>query len=517
MERKERQEKPDEFIERRIITGLIVSTDYQQAIESFWNPKLLASTTARVLAGWSIEHFQKYGCAPGRDIEDIYTSKLKAGLNPDQGEDIEDILRGLSKEYEQEQSNIPYLLDQTVEYFKQRTLQNHIEQLQAELVDGDLVTAEEIVKDYKPFETPGASGIDKYILTVDEMRSQQPKEKPLMFMKPWLQAGQFTFIFGDYGTGKSLLAVHIAYLLGLEDYYKEDCEIREWEVRNPTGCLYIDGELGAEELKERISQFEWVGKQQEHIKTKSFCLPEYQLATEDMFLLSERTNQLQVIQWLQENPDYKLLILDSVTTLFGLTEENSNSEWSSKINPFLRDLRALGVAVIILHHSGKDSSRGLRGASSMGAMAHNIYCLTNHSDKDLDAGEAWFVLSKKKQRTGGFQFKSFAIHYSQNSDETETYWEVTGATQREKEDLNDKQIIIIKHLIRGKEKQVEIAGRIGCTPAHVTQTKKRARSLGYLTEDGKPTALWDQLLDRFKNTGEDEEDQASKPQNGFGL
>jgi RecA-family ATPase len=144
-----------------------------------------------------------------------------------------------------------------------------------------------------------------------------------------------------------------------------------------------------------------------------------------MFYLSTRVNQKKIITWLTEHPTYKLVVLDSAGTLFGLEEENSNSEWNLKIQPFLRDLRALGVACILLHHAGKDGKKGLRGASAMGAMAHCIFRLTNHPDKSNEEGEAWFTLTIDKQRAAGFSFRKFSLHYIRNVDKTETNWEIT--------------------------------------------------------------------------------------------
>jgi hypothetical protein len=222
-----------------------------------------------------------------------------------------------------------------------------------------------------------------------------------------------------------LLTLAIAYVLGLKDYDREECEIGEWQVKNPTGCLYIDGELGEQEMEERVKKFEWLGPQNPKYRMRVLSIPEYQMATEDPFYLSVRTNQLKIIQWLKDHPNYKLLVLDSASTLFGLEDENNNSEWSNKVNPFLRDLRAAGVACLLLHHSGKDIKRGLRGASAIGAMANYIFKLADHPDKDIDSGKAWFNLKKDKQRAGGYSFKAFGLRFDQNEDETETHWEVT--------------------------------------------------------------------------------------------
>ena len=267
---------------------------------------------------------------------------------------------------------------------------------------------------------PNVKKLNEFILTAEQI-SKQNKEKPLMLMDPWLCAGQTTIIYGNYGSGKSLLTISVAYVLGLRNFDRSECDIGEWFVKNSTGCLYIDGELGEREMEERVKQFEWLGRQQHRLRILS--VPEYQLKTEDSFYLSNRLNQLKIIEWLRDNPNYKLIVLDSASTLFGLQEENDNSEWNNKINPFLRDLRAMGVACLLLHHAGKDNKRGLRGASAMGAMAHNIFRLTDH-DKKMH-GEAWFVLTKNKQRAAGRGFKDFSLKYYQNEDQTETSWDIT--------------------------------------------------------------------------------------------
>lgn len=508
MERKKNViEQSKGFIERRILIGLIVSTEYLRQIHAVWDYQYIESPTAKKIARWCWEYFEKYNKAPFKDIEAIYFTKLKEDkLNSTLAEEIEkDILPGLSDEYEKGSFNLNYLLDQTLKYFKQRQLKIHSLTIQSLLAENNLEEAEKLTKSFKPLEIVSPTNkIDNYIYSIDELRKLDIEE-PLMLMSPWLRTGQFTFIYGDVGAGKSLLALHIAYVLGLEKSDREKVDIGDWFVQNPTGCLYIDGELGAVDLEERISGFEWLGKQNKEMILLSFPLPEYQLSSEDEFMLSERENQKVVIQWLKLYPEYKLLILDSVTTLFGLTEENSNSEWSTKINPFLRDLRALGVACILLHHAGKDTSRGLRGSSAMGAMAHNIFKLTDHPDKDIDEGEAWFTITKDKQRSAGFQFKKFSMHYSQDSSFTKTEWEITDNGQTKTNILSTLQIRIIRHLIRGNMKQTEIAERVNCKPPYIVQVKKRAHRLGYLKEDQSPTALWDDLYGEFINKGQDED------------
>jgi len=471
------------FIERRIVTGLIISTEYIKRVREILQQRShIGSKTAKLIVNWCFEYFDQYGKAPGLHIQDIFDTKAKA-LRAEDVEDISDILASLSADFEREDEfNAEYLFDQTMEYFRKCQLKN----LKDELSVVEPEEAEQLIADFKPLAIVSSyDKISKFILTIEQLH-ELDIEKPRLLLAPWLREGQVTFIYGHYGTGKSLLAINIAMLLALNLDNAAEWDIGEWQVKNPTGCLYVDGEMGAVELRERIDQFTYLGEPQ--YKMLGFPLPEYQLATEHDFVLAERGNQLQIISWLKDNPDYKLLILDSVTTLFGLTDENSNAEWNIKVNPLLRDLKALGVATIILHHSGKDEKRGLRGASAMGAMAHNIFGLTNHGSKNVDEGEAYFTLKKHKQRSGGFQFKSFDIHYSQNHHQTQTIWETEIGTQTT-EDFDETQQQILK-LLAGRSSQKNIAEKVNCSASWVTQVKNKARELGYLTKEGEPTKLY---------------------------
>jgi len=409
------------MIERKIIIGLIVCTEYYQRVKDIWDVTLLDSATAKRIATWCWEYYTMYGVAPNRDIEAIYYTKLKENKLPkDLAEEIEqDILPSLSDEYSNTTFNLEYLFAETTKYFTAQRLKALATNVQDMVRTGMVDDATATIKDFTPCINP-ADVLNAHINTVEGIRSKNHK-KPLMFMYPWLRSGQLTILYGNYGTGKSLLAITIAYLLGLKQRDDNIIEIGEWYVKNPTGTLYIDGELGEIEMEERMSSFEYLGNQR--YKMKILSVPEYQLATERQFDLSDRADQTKIIQWLHRHPRYKLVILDSVSTLFNLTEENNNSEWNSKINPFLRDLRALGVACLLLHHAGKDNKRGLRGASAMGAMAHNIFRLTGHDKYDVDDGEAWFTLSKDKQRSGGKCFKKFSLHFYQEG--SQTHWEIT--------------------------------------------------------------------------------------------
>lgn len=142
----------DEFIERRIVTGLIVSEDYVRRIKPFWNPQFFDSPELRQIAVWCIDYFDQYNKTPDRDIESIYMDQLRAdALSKAEAEYIEEVLTGLSDEYGRGvQFNSPYLYDKTIKYFKAKDLEQHNQAVQDLVETGRVEEAEALARSYHP-------------------------------------------------------------------------------------------------------------------------------------------------------------------------------------------------------------------------------------------------------------------------------------------------------------------------------------------------------------------------------
>ena len=120
------------MIERKILIGMLTNTAYLQQVSKIWNPRLVESTTARMLMGWAMEYFAEYKQACGAHIEDIFYVKLAAGLDLSMASDIEEnILPELSDEYESGGAiNVDFLIKETIKSFntvKFKSLGNEIE------------------------------------------------------------------------------------------------------------------------------------------------------------------------------------------------------------------------------------------------------------------------------------------------------------------------------------------------------------------------------------------------------
>ena len=188
---------------------------------------------------------------------------------------------------------------------------------------------------------------------------------PLEFMlEPWLTTTSMTVINAPRGLGKSQLSIQIAVAVS------SATEFCGWEAPKAHRVLFIDGEMGLHETQERM-------------KFMTYGLPQCE---ENLFVMcdasfvqdnvpppnyAKQNYQEGFVEYIRHNPNVKLVIFDNKSCLFRDIDENNKKEWDSSAS-FLRSLKHLGVAVILIHHTGKDSGKGGRGASSVEDQANNV-------------------------------------------------------------------------------------------------------------------------------------------------
>jgi len=146
----------NQFIERKIITGMIVSDRYIRECDiMLTNIHLLESPLIKKVAEWCKAYYKSHSKAPGKNIEVIYDSKVRDGLDEEQADSIGDILSEISEEYEKgeyKDFNVDFVLDETEKYFKKRSLEILAEDMKIALEGDDLETAEQRFNDFKRVE-----------------------------------------------------------------------------------------------------------------------------------------------------------------------------------------------------------------------------------------------------------------------------------------------------------------------------------------------------------------------------
>jgi hypothetical protein len=155
------------MIERKIVIGLIVSTEFLKRIYPVWDSLLISSSTGRMLSNWCIDFYKKYKKAPGEEIETIFYKQIELGLDKEIAEEIEEeILPELSEEYVENGIDVDYLHQEALEYLKTEQFRQHSDQIQNIIENGTgsaadrLKEAEEVRANFKPISEDIDESID---------------------------------------------------------------------------------------------------------------------------------------------------------------------------------------------------------------------------------------------------------------------------------------------------------------------------------------------------------------------
>jgi len=140
------------MIERKMMIGCIVSTDFLKQVSNIWDPTLLETREAKRITAWCWEYFNKYDKAPGKEIESIFNAKMKTGKIPKDIAEMleEEILPGLSKEFKEEEFNLEYVLEESQKFFKEHKLLKMAGDIVALVESGESIEAERLAIEYKP-------------------------------------------------------------------------------------------------------------------------------------------------------------------------------------------------------------------------------------------------------------------------------------------------------------------------------------------------------------------------------
>ncbi len=252
----------------------------------------------------------------------------------------------------------------------------------------------------KPSEVPGEALSDSIILDTHFMGMRIP-ERPVI-MSPWLKQGMLVLVSAARGVGKTWfgLSVAVAITRGLP--------IGSWETVTPVPCLYVDGEMAEDDLQKRLQML--TCSLSEPIE------PLYLLSAEMMHRnrwpspnLSDESWRSSLYRHLENSP-FKMVVLDNLASLTPGLDENIKQDWDP-VNQWLLSLRFLGIAVIMLHHTGKVTGNKAtqRGTSSREDAVDVSIVLKPPSDKKAIDGCRFNIDFTKSRGVHGAGIASFCF------------------------------------------------------------------------------------------------------------
>ena len=134
--------------ERRIITGLVVSTKVVDAIRDNLYPDLFDLEVSKQVSKWILTYYNKYKVAPGIHIRDLFEVE-KGSLRKELSEEIAQFLQFLSDEYISDGINEQFIIDRAKVYLKERNLRKTAQDVNALLDLGKIDEAERLYNQRK--------------------------------------------------------------------------------------------------------------------------------------------------------------------------------------------------------------------------------------------------------------------------------------------------------------------------------------------------------------------------------
>lgn len=217
--------------ERRILTHMIVSTPFLDAMIGVAEARLFESSYLRLVATWVFEFYAIAKVAPEKAIQDIYRSKVKE-ISEDDQELITDLLTSLSRDYTKaEPTNIPFATEQAIKFFKLQACKKLRERLDNAITEGNPVNAEKAIGDFRRVEKVQGKGINLFSPGSGKqiVNAYDDKEEILFRLQGAfgeivgpICRGDFVAVLAPMKRGKSWALMHLAqraYLAGLNVAY----------------------------------------------------------------------------------------------------------------------------------------------------------------------------------------------------------------------------------------------------------------------------------------------------------
>lgn len=281
-----------------------------------------------------------------------------------------------------------------------------------------------------------------------------------LLLDPLLASGEIALLIGPRGSGKTWIACGVALAVsgGVEVFGR-------WSGKEPRCVAYIDGEQGLQSLQERLKSMAYaLGVVDDERLRKMSLLADDQVPDGLPSLLDE-DGQARIDDYL-DRIGAELVIVDNLSALAGARDENDAGAVDPIVQWIKRQKRR-GRAALIVHHTGKDTSRGARGTSRLEDPVELILSVSRAPGAKPSDGAVFRVTNTKARHVFGAALEPFEAAIRLDEERVCAHLDV-----REGNDLRDARIV---ELAEEDMKQREIAKEIGCSASTVNGVLKRHR------------------------------------------
>ena len=301
---------------------------------------------------------------------------------------------------------------------------------------------------------------DIAVISLEDLLTREfpPREN---LLEPWLPKQGLCMIFASRGVGKTHVALGIAYAVA------SGGEFLMWKASQPRKVLYLDGEMPAAAIQERLAATA--------ISSGKTALPGYlkiinpDLQEWAMPDLSSGEGQKALEPYLE---DVDLIIVDNISTLCRSGAENKADDWGDVQAWALRQ-RAQGRSILFIHHAGKGGAQ--RGTSKREDVLDTVISLKHPMDYEPNEGAKFEIHFEKSRGIFGDDVDSMLAHLKPSHDGPQC-WSISTL----EESTYDKVISLANEGLS----QREITEELGINKSNVSRHFRRAKADGRIQSKG---------------------------------
>ena len=315
----------------------------------------------------------------------------------------------------------------------------------------------EIIKATPEWEPEAIEQSNSRIKVVDALEFMAlefpPREN---ILSPWLPRQGLAMVYALRGIGKTHFSLGLAYAVA------SGGEFLGWKAPSPRGVLFIDGEMPAVSLQERIARIA-VSSDKEPAALFKIITPDMQPS--GMIDLSRSEDQEDLQPYLE---GIDLIIVDNLSTLCRSGKENEGEAWLP-VQQWALQQRAAGRSVQFIHHAGKNGEQ--RGTSRREDVLDTVISLKHPGDYTQDMGACFEVHFEKARGLFGEDIKPFEARLITTPDGLQT-WAM--------KPLEDSTAEKVAKLLNEGIPQCEIPELLKLSKGAISKAKQKAESLGLL-------------------------------------
>jgi len=292
-------------------------------------------------------------------------------------------------------------------------------------------------------------------ITLEEFLSKKfpPREN---ILEPWLPSQGLAMVYAPRGVGKTYFGLGVAYAAASASQFLI------WQAEKPRGVLYLDGEMPASVLQDRLAKIVEAESAEPQAPIKLFTPDLQEFGMPD---LSTIEGQEAIEEYLD---DIDLIIVDNISTLCRSGKENEAEGWMPVQEWALRQ-RASGRAVLLIHHAGKNGSA--RGTSKREDVLDTVINLRHPSDYTPEQGAVFEVRFEKNRGFFGEDAQPFEASLTQDEHGKQVW------TTRSIEDSKYERVI---RLCADGLTQKDIVIELGISKGQVSKLVKRGKHKGQI-------------------------------------